>query len=273
MKLKVFSFLAGLPRSGSTLLSTLLNQHPEIYSSPHSAMLEGLWNLRETFVTSDSVALMTRVSSYQEALWTLPQNLYQDIDKEYIIDKNFGWATPGNYELAKKITIQPSVILTYRPVLEVLASFVSKAEKYPEFYLNKVLDETDFYPKHYLSRNDAMAEYLMTGHGLMNSALLGLGHAKLNEKTGNFLFLSYEDLVTKTNESLNKVFKFLYLKPYDVDINNVQNIFNYVDYNKFGIHNFHTVQPKIEKSKTNPEDYFSDYILEKYSNALKPFGL
>jgi hypothetical protein len=33
-------FLVGLPRSGSTLLASLLNQHPDVFASPTSPLMD-----------------------------------------------------------------------------------------------------------------------------------------------------------------------------------------------------------------------------------------
>ena len=41
---KQFVCLSGLPRTGSTLLSAILNQNPDIYSSPLSPMVQILSN-------------------------------------------------------------------------------------------------------------------------------------------------------------------------------------------------------------------------------------
>ena len=36
---KTFYFMTGLPRSGSTLLSSILNQNPKFYSGPSSPVV------------------------------------------------------------------------------------------------------------------------------------------------------------------------------------------------------------------------------------------
>jgi hypothetical protein len=36
---KKFFFMAGLPRSGGTLLSSILSQNPDVYVSPQSTLL------------------------------------------------------------------------------------------------------------------------------------------------------------------------------------------------------------------------------------------
>jgi len=47
--MKTLFFLSGLPRSGSTLLGSLLNQHPEIYATPTSPLADLLCLLDTNF--------------------------------------------------------------------------------------------------------------------------------------------------------------------------------------------------------------------------------
>jgi hypothetical protein len=271
--MKHINFLCGLQRSGSTLLLNLLNQHPEVYASPDSALLDGLSAMRNTFIHSESVRFGLRTSAYQETLWTVPQLFYKDIKKDIIFDKQFCWSTPENYELATKISFYPRFILCYRPILEVLASFVFTSSNNPKFIINKYLDESNFYPKHYLNRNDCMAEYLMTEHGSISKCILGLSFAKQNEKLGNFKFVAYDNLVTDPQKVMNDIFDFLKLEPIEIQKENLHNTFLYLDSEVLGVKDFHSIRPSIKKTSPKPEDLFSDFILEKYKNALAPIGL
>jgi hypothetical protein len=273
MKMKHINFLGGLPRSGSTLLATLLNQHPQIYASPHSVLLDGLTVLRETFINSEPVSYGLQIGACQKTLWTLPQLFYQDIEKDIIVDKQFAWSTKGNYELATKISTYPRFILTYRPVLEVLASFVAKSVDNPKFYLNKELESKNFHLKDYLSKNDVLAEYLMTGHEAIQKSILALAYAKQNEKQGNFKFVAYDDLVNNPQEVMNGIFEFMTVEPIEIKTKSIENFFSYRDSTALGVDNFHWVRPEIKKESPKPEDLFSNYILQKYANALSPIGL
>lgn len=273
MNFKHINCLGGLPRSGSTLLATLLNQHPKIYASPHSPLLEGLWSLYNTFVNSESIKYGLRIDATQKTLWTMPQHYYQDIEKEIVFDKQFAWSTQENFEMANKISPFPRFVLTYRPILEVLASFVVKSVDNPDYYLNKELESSGFWPKNYLSKNDALAEYLMTGHELIAMSILGLAYAKQNEHKGNFMFIAYDDLVNNPQKTMNEIFDFVKVEPMEIKIDNVENVFRYHDSVPIGVADFHWVRNKIEKESPKPEDLFSDFILDKYKNALAPIGL
>lgn len=273
MNFKQINFLAGLPRSGSTLLVTLLNQHPKIYASPHSALLDGVTSLHHAFINSEPVRFGLRVAAYQETLWTMPQHLYQNVEEDIIFDKQFAWTTPDNYEMALKFANNPRFILCYRPVLEVLASFVSKSINNPDYYLNKELDSVEFYAKNYLDRNDSMAEYLMNGHDLIGRSILGLANAKKNEESGKFKFVSYDNLVSDPKKEMSEIFDFLALESMEVETEDIQIPFHYKDDVALGVSGFHHVRPTIKKESPKPEDLFSDFILQKYANALAPIGL
>ena len=51
--MKTFYFMAGLPRSGSTLLSSILNQNPRFYSGPSSPVLGAMYAVEETFTSNE----------------------------------------------------------------------------------------------------------------------------------------------------------------------------------------------------------------------------
>ena len=50
---KKYYFMAGLPRAGSTLLSSLLNQNPNLYSGPSSPVLGAMYTVHEHFLTNE----------------------------------------------------------------------------------------------------------------------------------------------------------------------------------------------------------------------------
>ena len=45
--------MAGLPRAGSTLLSSLLNQNPNLYSGPSSPVLGAMYTIHEHFLGNE----------------------------------------------------------------------------------------------------------------------------------------------------------------------------------------------------------------------------
>lgn len=88
---KKFYFLSGLPRSGSTLLSAILNQHPDIYVTPASPMLELLvqnqiaWHKCQLVIANPEPEQLTNITKAMiNATW-------EHISKPIIIDNNREW--------------------------------------------------------------------------------------------------------------------------------------------------------------------------------------
>ena len=91
MRLDPYFFLAGLPRSGNTLLSSILNQNPEIMVSANSFLCDhmhhtALLQYDERFKNfPDSNSLNNLISSTFDSY-------YKDWDAKYIIDRS-SWGT------------------------------------------------------------------------------------------------------------------------------------------------------------------------------------
>jgi sulfotransferase len=264
-------FLAGLPRSGSTLLMSLLNQHPDIYCSPHSGLISAVWALENSYKDNEHISLAP-IDNYKKSVEDFAFFFYRDIEKRVIIDKNFAWCTPKNFQAASVVSPNPKMIVLYRPILEILASFVSAIGNQKDNVYERSMEEIDFLPRYYLSRNDAIAEYLMTKEALFEHSLWGLSNTQNLLYANNFLVMSYDELVTDTVTSLQKVFDFLEVDSFTLDLENIVNPHLYND-SVLGINGLHSVRKKISKVSVKPEDFFSRYILDKYDNALEKMGL
>ena len=124
--MKEYYFLTGLPRTGNTLLGSLINQNPKISLTANTLVTDIIYqlyllkdyNIYKNF--PDEQSLNTVIKN-------IFNNYYKNWKAKFIIDRGF-WGTPTNLELLKSIIKKPKFIILYRPVLECLASFI-KIEK------------------------------------------------------------------------------------------------------------------------------------------------
>ena len=89
-------FLSGIPRSGSTVLSSLLNQHPQIHSTATSGLVNLMGSLCRAWESSPEIT--SQSTDKEEAyrmLRSLLQSKYEPINKPIIIDKSRGWVAPA----------------------------------------------------------------------------------------------------------------------------------------------------------------------------------
>jgi sulfotransferase len=265
---KTYHFMAGLPRSGSTVLTALLNQHPDLYASPQTDLLELLYTLESKIPNLESYKAELLFSSYDNVIRSLPDNFYKLITKPVIIDKNRGWGTPYNWDnLRPYLNVNGKVILTMRPILEVLASFIKVAKKteletgFAPYY------SLDLWVSSYRSKSDAQVESLMMLNGEIDRAILSI--ANLLKNHGDKVFVVwFDDLLENPQATLNGIYDFLELPRFVNDFDNIIEVDCHNDLAGYGLAGLHDIQPKLKKPHTAISDYLSDYVIAKYKNAL-----
>jgi sulfotransferase len=260
---KQFFFMAGLPRSGSTLLTELFNQNPKIYSGPDSVVVQLMHLVHQELENSEEFNNFPSVEAKQNIISSIIKNNYQHIDKPIIIDKNFHWGSVGNFNYIEQyITPNPKIIVCVRDILEILTSFIVLLNKNqnPNNYIDRGLS-TNIFP--YRSLDDRRCDYLMLPTYNIDRTLYSIKN--LMEKKDNVMFVEYNDLVGQPQETMSKIYEFLELENYEHDFNNLKNTL-VVNDDVYGIRNMHTIRKTIKKISQKPEDVLSDYVLSKYSN-------
>jgi sulfotransferase len=258
--------MGGLPRSGSTLLTAILNQHPKVYSSPQSELINMYWGLRKEIFNSESFKSNLMQEGYQNALNSLGNVMYSHIDKPIVIDKSRAWGTPGNQVIAETLNKNPKTILVMRPILEVLSSFVKLAEANPDNFIDQNINYEDFYVKYYREINDARCDYLMRSNGEIDLQLLAI--ATLVQKPESCHIVWYEDLIANSQKTLSGIYEFLEIDDFKHNFANIKQLDKHNDSLVFGIKDLHTISSTIKPSQTKPERILSNYVLSKYSNVL-----
>lgn len=262
--MKKYYFLAGFPRSGNTVLSSILNQNPKIYCSPLSPISDILWNYDQSLQHSENLKI-----NFNSNVIDIGKNIlteyYKDINKEIIIDREKGWAAVGNLQMIKKyINKNPKIIFTVRPVIEILTSFITLLDD--QSYLDEDMINYGWSYKNYLSKNDNRCEFLMRPGGQIDLSLLSLNQVLDLKNKNNFCIIKYDDLVENPEITMNKIYNFLEIPNYKHNFNNVTKIEKDFDLSVGLPKNLHKIRKKITKKSKDPKTILSDYIIDKYSN-------
>jgi sulfotransferase len=263
---KTFFFMGGLPRSGSTLLTAILNQHPDVYASPQSHLIDMYFRLQTSIYESEPYKTGLRNKEYDNVLASLGNLFYSDIKKPFIIDKNRAWGTPGNRIVAQALNNKPKTILMMRPILEVLASFIRLAEKNPNNFIDSNIANMDFYSSYYKDTNDVRCEYLMRSFGEIDQALLAI--ATLIQDVESCHLVWYQDLISNPQKTLEDIYTFLELNNFNHNFEQIKQIDNHKDENVFGIKTLHKIKSSIQENTINVELFLSKDVISKYENTL-----
>jgi sulfotransferase len=261
--------MAGLPRSGSNLLTAILNQHPEVHASPQTDLLQLMYVCDQTLRNSESYRLGHYQKEYEKLPISLIETFYGEVNKPYIIDKNRSWSTPYNIEIAAQINPNVKIIAPVRNILDILASFVRllDSNRGNNLFDNEMI-ASQFTPMYYRDLNEARCDWLMMPNAQLERSILALSSALKPEHRNKFHFVHYEALVENPQQTMTDIYNFLEIDDYEHNFQNIKQI-NAVDTQQvFGLPEIHKVRPTMSKTKTNYESVLSEYTINKYRGTL-----
>lgn len=212
-----FSVLSGLPRSGSTLLLSILAQNPSIYSNHASVLLPMINNTRDFWCNAKSVkAASSDTDHLKRTLRGMLSGYYQHArESELIIDKDRAW----NYYLDVLDTItgrKTKVICLVRPPAECVSSFLRLYKNDP-LYVSST------------ERNSGpatidVARSLADFSGVVGASYSGIYEAAVvGNKLDQMLFIDYHKLCENPQAQIDRIYNFFELKSFSHNFKNVIN--------------------------------------------------
>lgn len=264
---KTFYFMAGLPRSGSTLLSSLLNQNPRFYSGPSSPVVPTMLALENSFSNDELFLGYPKVEIAKNIIASILPQYYSDIDKPVIFDKNRSWVNRMNY-ISGYFDITPKVICPVRDVSEILTSFIMMRRRNFNVDQNKVnfIDEMLIKSNIPLT-DDNRCEFLASDAGIVGQSYMGLKQAVMDGYDHCLHFVEYKDLVSNPQETLNKIYEFLDEEPFEHTFDNLENPHRENDLQIYGLADMHEVRSVVKSTAPKPEEILSSEILVKCENS------
>jgi hypothetical protein len=116
-------FLSGLPRSGSTLLGSIMGQNPDFTVTPTSPFLDLLCFTNQAFDAIDQKYTYNKEKITDNVYRGIVSSYYKHIETKYVLDKHRGH--PKNIVPIKKyIDPDPKIICVVRPIAEVICSYI-----------------------------------------------------------------------------------------------------------------------------------------------------
>jgi len=256
--MKKLFFLSGLARSGSTLLGSLLNQHPEIYTTPTSPLADLLCLIDENFNQLNIQYTYEKEKIQYNTYNSLIKNFYNHIPKNYILDKHRGW--PRNLNPIKIFyTRNPKVIATYRPIPEIISSFITLIEKtnqYDNFIDNRL--RQDNLP----INNTNRAEYLWKFYtsDTYESLTFGLKHFR-----ENIHLVEYSNLTQDPEAELKKIYEFLEIEPHTHNFSKIINTCGEQKDKEWGLEGLHDIRSELKKISRSPEEVIGEENVKLYN--------
>ena len=232
---------SSLPRAGSELLQVLLSQHPDVYTSATSPLLEYWYGAYSNFglaeVKSQEPHKMKQ--AFMNFCRKGTEGYYEALtDKPVIVDKSRGWLEYADW--LWDVFPDTRIVCMTRKVDDIIASLERIYQQNPGH------PETRELPK---TARERAQFWKQPGSKPLGLAMQRLSDRQSRGRDDRILYLSYDNLVDNPIQAMKRVFVHLNLNPIEVDPNNVVKAVPEDD-SHYGIFGKHEVHPKVER-RTN----------------------
>ena len=191
---KHYFFLDGMPRAGNTLLSTILNQNPDIQRSANSLVM----GLLHKVYSSKSIDLFTNFpdhKSLDNVMENIIPSYYKDWNYKYIIDRsNVGLGNIINI-LDKYLKNDLKIIVLDRKLEDIISSFIKVH-------------------KNWNLPIEGQVQHLLRPNGQIQNGITSIKNLKNPQFKNITHFIMYEDLVNNPEQTLNGIYEFLKIPKY-----------------------------------------------------------
>jgi len=260
--MKRYHFLSGLPRTGSTLLASILNQHPSIHVSATSALLDLLVAQANAVQLNRGLYEITDAQEI-EVYNGMIESYYKHIDKDIVFDKHRAWPNLIN-ALNKMGRSNPKIICTNRPVADIVASYITLINKNPDYpnFIDELITNKNLEIN---TSNRAMTiwnDYVQIPYTVLKNAI--------NNHRSNLLFVNYDDIVTNPSYVINEVCRFFNIENFEgYNFDNIVNNQTEKDDSGWKLKDLHIIRPQLKKVSIPPEQVIGPEL----TNYFNQFNL
>jgi sulfotransferase len=237
---KEIHFIAGLPRSGSTLLCNILNQNPKFHATSTSGILDVVLAIRNQWENLAAFKASPNKKGKAAVVNSILHNYCSVVDRPVYFDKSRGWL--AHLEMAEVILGRPAkVIVPVRKITDILSSFENLYRKnahdwqFPQ-------EKTHFYEWQTV---EGRSDIWMRSDQPVGMAYNRIKDAISRGYWDRLHLVEFNDLVENPEETLRGIYEFLYLDVYDHDFDYVEQVTQEND-DLHGIPGLHVIRNKVE---------------------------
>lgn len=258
---KTIHFLAGLPRSGSTLLANILAQNPKIHVTPTSGICDMLVQVRNGWDRNDAFQAMDRAESERvkgDVLRAMLQAYFGRVERPICIDKNRYWAEfleMGAELIGGRDRVK--VLVTVRDLRDVVASFEKLYRKTSA--LGQVSQEASMALKFKTALG--RAEVFVDDAQPVGRAYNAIRDAVTRGWYDRMHFIDFEDLTRRPQETMQGIYRFLDVAPHTHEFDNVEQV-TFEDDFVYGFKDLHVIRAKVEPQPPAWPKVYDDAVFQ-----------
>lgn len=260
---KEFVFLSGIPRSGSQVLSSLLNQHPKLYGTTTSPLSDLASIVFDNWHRLSLPVVNPNPNQISNIVQGIFQGTYKHIEKPIIIDKNRLWPRYIK-ELNSCLKQRPKIICTVRDIPDVIASYILLIRKNKDkvTFIDRDLIQNNLFVNDKNRCKVILEKYI--NHPYTS---LRIGY---NSVDADLLFLDYNEIVNDSQNTLDKICDFIGIEHITANLYNLQQMDENDDYHG-GLNGLHEVRSIMKKTSPPATEVLGHELYHMYKNMKLEF--
>ena len=252
--------MAGLPRSGSTLITNILKQNPKVHGESVSSLSSIFGSINASWSSMETNQEYNNTEAKVGVLKSVLQGYYSHIDRPFVIDKDRGWI-PLLPQVEATLDRKVKIIVCVRNPAEILTSFEKLRKENPMFFTkaDSILRE---------GSNIASRAYFYAGP----EGPMGLSHRNIKDAItmgylDRFLFIDYNRFCNSPKSQTKRIYEFLELPKFEHDFEKIVQTEVYNDM-AVGLPNLHKIKPTLDRTTVNCVEYLGLDIYEQYNREI-----
>lgn len=255
-------FIAGLPRSGSTLLAAILKQNPRFTAGMSSPIASVYRALEGAMAQQNEGAVFVTDQQREAVLRGLFSSFYPDRDGT-VFDTNRMWT--ARLPAIAKLFPDAKVICCVRDLAWIIDSFERLHARNP-------FEPSGIYGFDTGGTVYSRAGQLSGGQGVVGYALNALREAMAGAFSDRLLLVEYDDLCGAPATTMAEIYDFIGEEHFAHDFDRVEYSASEFD-RKIGARGLHDVNGRVEVRKRKsilPPELFAQYTNDQFWRPNKP---
>lgn len=235
--MKTFHFISGLPRSGSTLLASILMQNPKFYSSIESPIGAILTGAHGQMGPASETHIMLTEDDRLRMLRAIMQAYYAPKTQPCIIDNNRRWC--ASIELCAAMFPECKMIVCVRSVAAILDSFEQLLRAHPSMVsvLTDNMTNLNVYQR---------CNMMLRPGSVVGWAYNALRTAFYSAEKHRLIVVRYDNLAQFPEETMLHIYDQLKVPPFKHDFEAIKQIPGVEEFDKsLGLPGLHSLFPKV----------------------------
>jgi sulfotransferase len=256
---KTLHFVAGLPRSGSTLIQCILRQNPSVHAEPVSSLAVCFNSVFANWDGIESNREYPNEEAKMNVLKGILHGYHASVDKPIVFDKDRMWVS--KIALLEEVLQRPvKVLCCVRNPAEILSSFEKIRRSNPTR-----LTLADSAPEG--STIAGRCLYYAGPNGPM-----GMSHAVLKDAVtvghlDRLLFIDYNRFCNSPKSQTKRIYDFFELPSFEHDFENIEQKEAYND-TTLMLPGLHKIKNRLEKTTVNCVEYLGLDLYDQYNRQI-----